>query len=34
MSQWADFYREKFRDAVVVEKEDGFFWGYPQEGYF
>ena len=34
MSQWADFYREKFQGAVVVEKEDGFFWGYPQEGYF
>lgn len=34
MSQWADFYREKFQDAVVVEKEHGFFWGYPQKGYF
>ena len=34
MAQWADFYREKFQGAVVVEKEDGFFWGYPQEGYF
>ena len=34
MSQWADFYREKFQGAVVIENEDGCFWGYPQEGYF
>jgi len=33
VSHWADFYREKF-NAVVVEKEHGFFWGYPQKGYF